>query len=689
VQASGKILAGGPFISIGEQRRAFFVRFNNDAAALQNLAVIQNAITWTLGGASPQLARVTFEFSNDSVSYTPLGAGIASGSNWTLEGLDLPTKQNFYIRARGFYRTGSRAGSESIMESVRNAFIAGATPTPGPAAQPLNLSTRMRVQSGDDVGIGGFIISGTAPKPVLVRGLGPSLQGSMISDYLPDPVLELHGPAGFITIGNDNWKDDPAQAALIKSTGLQPTHDLESAIYATLDPGAYTAVVRGRNSTSGIGLVEVYDVSQAVPARLANISTRALVGTNNNVVIAGFILGGNTGEDRLVVRGIGPSLTSVGVPNALTNPTLELRDSNGALLTANDNWQENPAQAAELMAAGLAPTSPFESGIATTLAPGAYTALLAGFNFGTGVGLVEVYDRGGESGAPTPSPTPSATPTAAPTATPTAAPTPTPSGTPGPTPTPSPICVRLENFNDVTTLPGDGWVEINHSTVPGTTGWFQGNGAVFPAQSGASTSYIAANFLNGTDGNSYPLRAGDRNISRPVAPPRSVQPDTPPTPTPTAPPPPSSISNWLLTPTMTVQNGTTLIFHTRTVDVPQFPDRLQVRMSTNGASTNVGTTEHDVGDFTTLLLDINPNQTTTGYPNIWTQFTVTVSGLGSPATGRLALRYFVEDGGFFRPNADYIGIDTVTLSCVLPTPTPSPAPTATSAPEPRPGGPAG
>jgi hypothetical protein len=152
--------------------------------------------------------------------------------------------------------------------------------------------------------------------------------------------------------------------------------------------------VRGKNNTSGIGLIEVYDLSQAVLAKLANISTRAFVGTANDIVIAGFVLGNNSGNDRIVVRGLGPSLTTVGVANALANPTLELRDSNGVLLLGNNDWQDNPAQAAELMTAGLAPTNNLESGIAATLPPGLYTALLAGQNNGTGNGLVEVYDLG-------------------------------------------------------------------------------------------------------------------------------------------------------------------------------------------------------------------------------------------------------------------------------------------------------
>ena len=122
VQADGKILAGGDFTSIGGQTRSLFARLSNDTAALQNLAVTQTTITWTRGGSSPQFTRVTFEYSTDNVNYTPLGNGTAAGSNWTLTGLNFPTGQNIYIRARGYYRSGYYNGSESITESVRNAF---------------------------------------------------------------------------------------------------------------------------------------------------------------------------------------------------------------------------------------------------------------------------------------------------------------------------------------------------------------------------------------------------------------------------------------------------------------------------------------------------------------------------------------------------------------------------------------
>ena len=255
----------------------------------------------------------------------------------------------------------------------------------------------MRVQTGDNVGIGGFIITGTAPKHVLVRAIGPSLGQFGVPNPLPDPVLELHGPAGFATVTDNNWADDPIQAALIVASGLAPTNNLESAIDATVNPGAYTAVVSGNAGSSnlvGVAVIEVYDLSQAALSKLGNISTRAFVSTGDNVLIAGFILGNHSGLTRIAIRGIGPSLIPFGVANALANPSLELRDNNAALVFANNDWQENSAQAALLTAAGLAPTDPLESGIVMTLGPGQYTAILAGQGGASGVGVVEVYDLG-------------------------------------------------------------------------------------------------------------------------------------------------------------------------------------------------------------------------------------------------------------------------------------------------------
>ena len=259
----------------------------------------------------------------------------------------------------------------------------------------INLSTRMQVQTGDNVGIGGFIITGSAPKRVILRAIGPSLTRSGITNWLADPVLELHGPGAFATITNDNWRD--TQEAEIQATGIPPTDDLESAIVVTLDPGAYTAIVRGKNDTSGVALVEVYDLNQGADSKLGNLSTRALVSTGDDIVIAGFLLAKQgTALDRIVVRGIGPSLAS-GVPpvsGVLADPTLELHDTNGTLILANNDWQDDTAQAAEIIADGLALPSAREAGLCATLSPGLYTALLAGLEHGTGIGVVELYDLG-------------------------------------------------------------------------------------------------------------------------------------------------------------------------------------------------------------------------------------------------------------------------------------------------------
>src|SRR5207247_1683436 len=149
------------------------------------------------------------------------------------------------------------------------------------------------------------------------------------------------------------------------------TNNLESAIDATLPPGTYTAIVSANAGTppAGIALVEVYDLDTAANSKLANLSTRAFVGDGSNVVIAGFILGNKSGDDRVIIRGLGPSLSSFGVPNPLQDPTLELRNQNGTLVRSDDDWQDDPAQAVQITAAGLAPSNPKESAIAATLSP--------------------------------------------------------------------------------------------------------------------------------------------------------------------------------------------------------------------------------------------------------------------------------------------------------------------------------
>jgi hypothetical protein len=233
-----------------------------------------------------------------------------------------------------------------------------------------------------------------------------------IPGALADPVLELHGPGAFATITNDNWRD--TQEAEIQATGIAPSNDLESAIVATLPPGAYTAIVRGSSDGTGVGLVEAYDLTSAAGAQLANISTRGFVDSGDNVMIGGFILGNGSANARVLIRAIGPSLAVFGVPNALGDPTLELHTNNGDIIAANDNWRDT--QQAEIEATGIPPSDDRESAIIGTLAPGAYTAILRGKNDTTGVALVEAYQL--SSPTPTPSPTPPATPTPTPSPTP-------------------------------------------------------------------------------------------------------------------------------------------------------------------------------------------------------------------------------------------------------------------------------
>jgi hypothetical protein len=251
----------------------------------------------------------------------------------------------------------------------------------------------MRVRTGDEVAIGGFIVTGTAPKRVLVRAIGPSLAESGIEGALADPVLELHGPGTFAPITNDNWRQ--AQEVEIFQTGIAPSNNLESAIIATLPPGAYTAIVRGNGGTFGTALVEVYDLDSGTQARLSNLSTRAFVSSGENILVAGFVLHGNNGDGRVVLRGLGPSLRASGMSRVLADPTLDLRDSNGMLVASDNDWQENSGQAAELAAMNLTPANPTESALVATLPAGAYTALLAGINNATGLGIVEVYDVSG------------------------------------------------------------------------------------------------------------------------------------------------------------------------------------------------------------------------------------------------------------------------------------------------------
>jgi hypothetical protein len=260
-------------------------------------------------------------------------------------------------------------------------------------AKAVNISTRMQVQTGNNVLIGGFIISGNATKNVVVRGIGPSLSQFGIPGVLADPTLELRDGQGGLIKQNDNWQDDAAQAALLTGASLGLGNPNESGIFASLAPNAsYTAILAGKNGGTGVGLVEIYDINHGVNSQLANISTRGFVQSGDNVMIGGFILGEDNINTQIAVRGIGPSLSQFGLSPVLANPTLELHDGQGTLLVANDNWQDDAVSAAQLTFQGLALSDPNESGIVMSLPLGGFTAVLAGKNGGTGIGLVEIYN---------------------------------------------------------------------------------------------------------------------------------------------------------------------------------------------------------------------------------------------------------------------------------------------------------
>jgi hypothetical protein len=265
--------------------------------------------------------------------------------------------------------------------------------------QLLNISGRVFVETGDKVGIAGFIVKGSGFKRIIARAIGPSISsgGHPVPGTLQDPVLELHDSNGGV-ITNDNWKD--SQKSEIQQTGLAPKDDREAAIIVTVPAGTYTAIIRGANSSSGIGVIEIYDLgapsfkeeensepaAKASASELGNLSVRAEVHTDDDVLFDGLILRGGTPK-RVLFRALGPS---VKISGTLHDPTLELHDGNGALLGSNDNWKSAP-NAADIQATGLAPGDDHESAILTTISPGNYTTIVRGVNRTTGIALAEAY----------------------------------------------------------------------------------------------------------------------------------------------------------------------------------------------------------------------------------------------------------------------------------------------------------
>jgi hypothetical protein len=356
-----------------------------------------NTSLWAAaGGDFSSTVSASTAVSTNNRAYTWSGSGMvadvqswianpASNFGWLIKGNE-SDQQN----AQRFHTSENTSNRPQLTVTYA---VPGATPTPTPTPTPspsqlLNISTRIRVETSDDALIGGFIIKGNAAKKVIIRAIGPSLAQFGLTDLLANPTLELRAANGSLLMSNNDWMD--TQRTEIESSGVAPTNDFESAIITTLSPADYTAVVRGHQNTTGIGSVEVYDLDQTVDSLLANISSRGLVKTGNSVMIGGFIIGGGNATSKVVIRALGPSLSQRGVTNPLPDPTLELRDANAALLTSNDDWEDDPGQATEIAALGVAPQNDAESALVATLPPGQSTAIVAGKG-AIGVALVEVY----------------------------------------------------------------------------------------------------------------------------------------------------------------------------------------------------------------------------------------------------------------------------------------------------------
>ncbi len=351
----------------------------------------------TFGGAIFQTLRnyyhmddIQFTFTSDEFNGTTIdNAGIVRALKpRTFTSLSQAEEENGQSRIYlgihwAFDKTQGIAQGRKIADYVyQHAFT-------GKQSRLTNVSTRMHVLTGERVLIGGFIITGVDSKKIALRGLGPSLASSGLTGLLDDPVLELHAADGSIITTNDNWQTDSG-AADLTANSLAPANDHEAAMVRTLAPGTYTAIVRGKNNSTGVGLIEMYDLSGDSNSLLGNISTRGFVEMGDNVLIGGFVVGtGSSG--RVAVRALGPSLTDIGVAGALADPLLELHDNNGTLIRTNDSWLSDPGST-ELLVAGLAPSNSDEAAILSALAPGAYTAIVRGHGSSVGVALVEAYN---------------------------------------------------------------------------------------------------------------------------------------------------------------------------------------------------------------------------------------------------------------------------------------------------------
>jgi arylsulfate sulfotransferase len=315
---------------------------------------------------------------NYLVTYSYVGSGIDIHAQ--LLGLDAAGERIFYYQYPPVLYCGT--AFNAIPLHLENTKF----PAVGPRA--LNLSTRGTISGGENALIGGFIVTGTDSKKVVLRALGPSLSNSGVQGTLADPQLSLYDAAGSLLVTNDDWGSDAA-AAELTAGGLAPSSTTEAATVQILAPGAYTVLASGKEGASGIGLVEIYDLTPSADSRLANISTRGSVANGDDVLIGGFILG-DVENATVVIRALGPSLVGA-VTDSLSDPTITIYDSNGSVIANNDNWRNDPG-GVDIEKNQLAPTNDLEAATILHPPPGAYSAIVRGSNGGTGIGLLEIYD---------------------------------------------------------------------------------------------------------------------------------------------------------------------------------------------------------------------------------------------------------------------------------------------------------
>jgi uncharacterized delta-60 repeat protein len=393
LQHNGQIVLGGRFVQYSGTNRTSIARVFGDGSLdfgfnpvpndwVQSLAVepddrilVGGFFTDINGFGRNRIARLNTNGSVD-LTFDPGAGCVGSLTNDATQVLTIALQQFGRVLAGGIFTSYDNQLRDNIVRLFDN------------AASFQNLSARAHVFTGQRILIAGFIIEGSENKTILLRGIGPSLASFGVPAPLADPTLYLLDHTGALIAANDNWK--ATQQAQIQATGLAPSNNFEAAILVTLSPGAYTALVQGKAMTTGIALAQVYDVDPNANSRPTNLSARAFVGTGNDVLIGGTIIGGNAGSLlRVLVRALGPSLASAGVTTPLADPTLSLRDANGNVIASNDNWKNS--QQAAIAATGKAPPNDSESAILGLLAPGNYTAIVAGKNGTTGVALIEFY----------------------------------------------------------------------------------------------------------------------------------------------------------------------------------------------------------------------------------------------------------------------------------------------------------